>query len=170
MKTLKSLSLMLMFILSVLMVSAQKAANTNIDKITAAYLGVKNALAAGNGTAAGAKGKELFEALSAQPEKGLKPDQAKLLDSYLDKLKFDSRHISETTAVDHQREHFADLSKNMYTVLKGLKVNTSPLYMQYCPMKKAYWLSETAAIKNPYYNDKMMATCGSTKATLAPVK
>ena len=169
MKTLKSLSLMLMFILSVLMVSAQKSANTNIDKITAAYLGVKNALAAGNGTAAGAKGKELFEALSAQPEKGLKPDQAKLLGNYLDKLKFDSRHISETTAVDHQREHFAELSKNMYAVLKGLKVNTSTLYVQYCPMKKAYWLSETSAIKNPYYNDEM-TTCGSTKAILAPAK
>ncbi|MFI5137435.1 MAG: DUF3347 domain-containing protein [Sphingobacteriales bacterium] len=171
MKTLKTLSLMLALTLSVLLASAKNAAPGNaIDKITAAYLGVKNALAAGNGTAAEAKAKELLDALSADPAKGLKPDQQKLLKSYLDKLKFDSRHISETNVIDHQREHFASLSKNLYEVLKGLKLNSTTIYMDYCPMKKAYWLSEIAAIKNPYYNDKMMATCGSAKATLPPGK
>ncbi len=169
MKILKTLSI-IMLTLSVSLASAQKTANTNIDKITTAYLGVKNALAAGNGTAAESKSKELFEALSAQPDKGLKPDQQKLLAGYLDKLKFDSRHISETTVVDHQREHFASLSKNLYEVLKGLKMNTSTIYMDYCPMKKAYWLSETSAIKNPYYNDKMMTTCGRVASTLTPGK
>ena len=106
----------------------------------------------------------------AAPETGLKPDQQKLFNSYADKLKFDSRHISESTDVNHQREHFASLSKNWYEVLKGLKMNTSTVYMDYCPMKKAYWLSETSSIKNPYYNDKSMATCGKTAATLAAVK
>ena len=170
MKILRTFSIILIMASPTLMAMAQKSANTNIDKITAAYLGVKNALAAGNGTAAGANAKELFDALSAQPDKGMNPGQQKLLNSYLDKLKFDSRHISETTAVDHQREHFASLSKNMYEVLNGLKMNNSTLYEQYCPMKKAYWLSETPTIKNPYYSDKMMATCGSTKATLTPGK
>ena len=159
----------MMLTLSVSLASAQKSANTNIDKITTAYLGVKNALAAGNGTAAESKSKELFDALSAQPDKGLNPDQQKLLAGYIDKLKFDSRHISETTTVDHQREHFASLSKNLYEVLKGLKMNTSTIYMDYCPMKKAYWLSETSVIKNPYYNNEM-TTCGRVTATLAPAK
>jgi hypothetical protein len=171
MKFLKTISLVITLIFSVFLATAQKAAsNSTINKITTAYLGVKNALAAGNGTTAGAKAKELFATLSAQPDKGLKPDQQKLFDGYLDKLKFDSRHISETTAVDHQREHFASLSKNLYAVLKGLKMNTSTIYMEYCPMKKAYWLSESSAIKNPYYSDKMMSTCGRVAATLPPAK
>jgi hypothetical protein len=171
MKTLKTLSIMLTLTLSVLLASAKYTASANaIDKITAAYLDVKNALAAGNGAVAEAKAKDLLAALSADPAKGLKPDQQKLLNSYLDKLKFDSRHISETNAVEHQREHFVSLSKNLYEVLKGLKLNTTTIYMDYCPMKKAYWLSETAAIKNPYYSDKMMATCGSAKATLPSAK
>jgi hypothetical protein len=34
-------------------------------------------------------------------------------------------------------------------------------------MKKATWLSETNAIKNPYYG-KQMLTCGKTTETLAP--
>ena len=169
MKTLKVISLMLVLALSISLVKATPPAN-NIDKITSAYLGIKNALAASNGTLAQAKGKELLDALSADPGKGLNTDQQKLLNSYLDKLKFDSRHISEVAKVDHQREHFESLSKNMYEVLKGLKVNTSTLYEQYCPMKKAYWLSESPTIKNPYYNDKEMATCGKTTATLGAVK
>jgi len=169
MKTLKVISLMLVLAFSISLVKAATPAN-NIDKITSAYLGIKNALAAGNGTLAQAKGKELLDALSTDPGKGLNADQQKLLNSYLDKLKFDSRHISEVAKVDHQREHFESLSKNMYEVLKGLKMNTSTLYEQYCPMKKAYWLSESPTIKNPYYNDKEMATCGKTTATLGAVK
>jgi len=162
---------MLTLTLSVLLAAAKHAAPANaIDKITTAYLDVKNALAASNGALAETKAKDLLAALSADPAKGLKPDQQKLLNSYLDKLKFDSRNISETTAIEHQREHFTSLSKNLYEVLKGLKLNTITIYMDYCPMKKAYWLSETAAIKNPYYSDKMMATCGSAKATLPPAK
>ncbi len=159
---------MLLIVLSTLISKA--AALNSIDKIINDYLGLKNALAAGNGVEAQGKGKELLADLSAQPEKGLNADQQKLLDNYLDKLKFDSRHISETATVDHQREHFESLSKNLYEVMKGLKMNTATVYEQYCPMKKAYWLSESATIKNPYYNDKMMATCGKVTATLAPAK
>jgi hypothetical protein len=169
MKTLKTISLSLVLLSSVFLASAQKSAS-NIDKITAAYFSVKDALAAGNAAGAQNNAKQLFAALSLQPDKGLNAGQQKALNTYLDKLKFDSRHISETNAIDHQREHFASLSKNMYEVLKSAKTNTKPIYMQYCPMKKAYWLSESTQIKNPYYNDKMMTTCGSTKATLAAVK
>ena len=169
MKTIKTLSVMLVMAFSISFAKAAPATNS-IDKIINDYLGLKNALAAGDGQDAQTKAKELFTDLSAQPEKGLNPDQQKLLASYIDKLKFDSRHISETTAVGHQREHFESLSKNMYTVVKGLKTNTATLYQQYCPMKKAYWLSETATIKNPYYNDKEMATCGKVTATLNATK
>ena len=169
MNIIKSISLMLVLAFTISIAKAQQPAN-NIGVITADYLGVKNALVANDGKTASVKAKELFAALSDQPAKGLNPNQQKFLNTYLDKLKFDSRHISEVSIVEHQREHFASLSKNMYEVLKGLKVNTITIYEQYCPMKKAYWLSETASIKNPYYNDKMMATCGNTKATLAAIK
>ena len=151
---------------SMLMVRAQSS--NSIDKITSAYFGLKNALATGSGAAAENSARTLMEALSA-PDK-LGADQQKVFNTYAEKLKFDTRHISETTDIAHQREHFESLSKNLYEVLKGIKMNTAAIYMQYCPMKKAYWLSESAVIKNPYYSDKSMATCGKTTATLAAVK
>jgi len=165
MKIIKTLSIMLVLALSISFVQAQN----NINGITNAYFTVKNALAAGKANDASNGAKTLLAALSV-PETGLKPDQAKLFNSYAEKLKFDSRHIMESTDVNHQREHLASLSKNLYEVLKGLKLNTSAVYMDYCPMKKAYWLSENAGIKNPYYSDKEMATCGKTTATLAAIK
>ncbi len=165
MKTLKNLSLSLILACAVLVANAQ--ANTSIDKITQAYLGLKNALVASDATAAKAKAATLLTVLSAPVDKSLKPDQQKLLTANLEKLKFDSRHISESGAIDHQREHFESLSKNMYTVLSGLKANSTVLYEQYCPMKKAYWISEKSAIENPYYG-KTMPDCGEVKATLKP--
>jgi hypothetical protein len=169
-KTLRTFPIVLMLLLPVPLAWARYAAPNNIDKITTAYLAVKNALTTGNGALAQTKAKDLLAALSDHPEKGLKPGQQKLLNSYLEKLKFDSRHISETNMVDHQREHFASLSKNLFEVVRGLKMNRTTVYMDYCPMKKAYWLSETAAIKNPYYSDKMMTTCGRVSSTLPAAK
>ena len=157
----KKVILSLIVILSVLSVKAQ---DNNIDKISTAYIGVKNALLGSNATLAKSRSKELLAALST-PAKGLQPAQQKLVAAYLDKLKFDSRHISETTVIDLQREHFASLSKNIYSLLSGLKLNAATVYQQYCPMKKAYWLSESEDIRNPYYGDEMLE-CGKVTATL----
>jgi hypothetical protein len=162
MKCLKTFSLLAVFVCSISLAKAQN----NINGISTAYFGLKNALATGSGAAAENSAKSLITALSA-PEK-LNADQQKIFDTYIEKLKFDARHISEVTDIEHQREHFESLSKNLYEVLKGLKMNTTTIYMQYCPMKKAYWLSESSTIKNPYYSDKSMATCGKTTAVLSP--
>jgi hypothetical protein len=124
MKTLRALSLILMLAIPALRVAAQGSAS--IDKITTAYLGLKNALATGNGSISENKARILFEVLSADPAKGLSPGQQKLFNSFADKLKYDSRHISESTGIEHQREHFASLSKNLYEVLKGLKASALP--------------------------------------------
>jgi len=161
----KKTLLSLILVLSIVMAKAQNAA---IDKITTSYIGVKNALVGSNAALAKSKSADLLAALSA-PVKGLQPAQQKLLSTYLDKLKFDSRHISETTVIDHQREHFESLSKYMYSLLSGLKLNSTTVYQQYCPMKKAAWLSESEDIRNPYYGDDMLE-CGKVTATLKGAK
>ncbi|MGY4537426.1 hypothetical protein ACVW0P_001845 [Mucilaginibacter sp. UYNi724] len=161
----KAIFLALLLSCTILMANAQNAA---IDKVTTSYIGVKNALVGSNAALAKTRSAELLEALSASV-KGLKPAQQKLLATYLDKLKFDSRHISQTTVIDHQREHFESLSKNMYSLLSALKLNGTTLYQQYCPMKRAAWLSETEDIRNPYYGDDML-DCGKVTATLKVTK
>jgi len=84
-----------------------------------------------------------------------------------DKLAFDARHISESTDLAHQREHFASLSTNMVSLAKQARLSDQPVYEEYCPMKKASWLSNDQAIKNPYYGSSML-TCGKVTSTLKP--
>ena len=46
-------------------------------------------------------------------------------------------NISETTAIiDHQREHFASLSKSMYAVLKVFKTNDITVILAVLPHEK----------------------------------
>ena len=163
----KALFLGIALAFSIVSVNAQPT--NSIDKITASYISIKEALVNSNAELAKSKSGELLGALSALPVKTLKLSQQKTWAIYLNKLKFDSRHISETTVIDHQREHFASLSKNIYALLSSLNMNSAPLYQQYCPMKKAYWLSESTDIRNPYYGEDMIE-CGKVTATIKAAK
>jgi hypothetical protein len=145
------------------------ALTQDFNNIIKNYLALKNALIADNAPKAQANAATLLAAISTISDKDMNAAQRKTWMSYADKLRFDSRHISESISIDHQREHFATLSGNILALTKALKLNTFTLYKQYCPMKKNYWASETATIKNPYYGSKML-TCGETKETLQAVK
>jgi hypothetical protein len=75
-------------------------------------------------------------------------------------------HIGDNGGkIEHQREHFVTLSKDMEDLIQLFGTNQK-LYLDFCPMaddnKGAVWISETKEIKNPYFG-KEMATCGSIK-------
>lgn len=67
-----------------------------------------------------------------------------------------------------QRKQFGFLSQALINTLTAFGV-TDTLYVQHCPMAfdgaGANWLSEEAAIRNPYYGDAMLR-CGTTVDTL----
>jgi Skp family chaperone for outer membrane proteins len=168
MKTMKVIFLSMSLLIMFTQVQAQNA-STALNNVLSGYFGVKNALITGKATTVNSKAKDLLTALKDVRADELNAEQKTLWTKYADKLEFDSRHISESSDIAHQREHFANLSKNMFEVVKGFKANTSTVYEQYCPMKKATWLSETATIKNPYFGNQM-PNCGKTTATIAPSK
>jgi hypothetical protein len=164
----KTFSLLLVFVFLKSAIHAQVPASSyNMGKIFNDYIAIKNALADDDGTTAELKANELSGLLAARPDKGLDYGQWKFLASHLEQLIDCSIPIGATSYVDKQRPFFAKLSTIMYTVLKGLKINTSPIYEQYCPVDKSYWLSETTTIKNPYhYCSKDMIVCGKVIDTL----
>jgi len=163
----KTFSLLLIFVFFKSAINAQvPASRYNMGKIFNDYIAIKNALVDNDGTTAEVKANEMLVLLTSQPDKGLNHEQWKFLASHLEQLIDDSRSIGTTTYIDKQRPFFAKLSKTMYTVLKGLKINTSPIYEQYCPMDRLYWLSETTTIKNPYHYTNDMITCGKVVDTL----
>lgn len=72
--------------------------------------------------------------------------------------------IAKAVNIDQQRLAFNDLSESFWKLVKSSKFIEEPVYLQYCPMKKAYWLSNEQVIKNPYYGE-MMLTCGKVVET-----
>lgn len=124
----------------------------NTNKLLSNYIAVKNALVIGDSKAAS-------EAVTAL-QQSIKEDGNF---AQKDALLKATETISKAGNIDKQRTAFDDLSTNMWKVVNSTKVAT-PVYYQYCPMKKAYWLSQEKEIKNPYYGSAML-TCGKVVET-----
>jgi len=67
--------------------------------------------------------------------------------------------------LEKQREAFMEVSVSFWNIMKSGEKGNTQVYYQYCPMKKAYWLSTEKAIKNPYYGSAML-TCGKVTEKL----
>ncbi len=147
---------------------AQTNKDQPIAKVLAAYMNLKNALVANDVNKARESVKTMLYEIEKVPMDKMTADQHTVWMKYTKKLSYDATHISETDKIDHHREHFVSLSKNMYEVVKAFP-GSDPVYYQFCPManegKGAYWLSEQEKIHNPYYGDKMNG-CPSTKETI----
>ncbi len=76
--------------------------------------------------------------------------------------------ISETAAIEKQREHFNMLSEAMLEATESFGLEIERTYRLFCPMafddKGAFWLSESDEVLNPYFGD-MMLRCGEVKQT-----
>lgn len=145
------------------------AVREQIDKALQSYFEVKNALVATDGKLAKQKAKALSQLLKSIESSKLNAEQQQVYAKLSKELAFDAEHISETEDLAHQKDHFADLSKNMFQLVKVFKANASPVYYDYCPMafnnKGGYWVSEQKEIANPYFGNKMLK-CGSVKEAL----
>ncbi len=157
----------LYFFIAMLFVSVQaaKAQDKSVNGVLTAYFTLKNDLVADNAATAKTHATELAAAIKAVPADKIPTEQQ----AAWKKIQISTTRIGEAKDIDAQRDYFAILSDNMIAITKALKVNAVPVYQQYCPMKKVNWLSEAAAIKNPFYG-KQMLTCGQVTETLAAVK
>lgn len=122
------------------------------------YYNIKNALVAGDATVAASSSGEFLKIVNSIDYKVLSENNVNILAK-------DAGRISETKDLAKQRQLFATLSSNMATVAKTLKLTVQPVYIQYCPMKKASWLSAEKEIRNPYFGNAML-TCGEITETL----
>ena len=143
----------LLFILTVMLIEFSAfAQNTNI--ILNNYISVKNALVNSNGKAASENINALYN--TVKEEENFK-QKAEL-------LKASEKLHKAGDKIDKQRAAFNDVSTVLWELVKGTENVNGIVYYQYCPMKKAYWLSKEKDIKNPYYGSAML-TCGEVVET-----
>jgi hypothetical protein len=141
------------------------AQSSQTKALLTSYYDIKNALVNSDATVAASKASAFSKALGSIDMKSMHGTEMTAFMGLQDKLAFDAKHISETKDISHQREHFANFSSNLFKLAKAIKLTKEPVYYDYCPMKESYWLSDNAAIKNPYFG-KQMLTCGAVKETL----
>ncbi|MEC4048575.1 DUF3347 domain-containing protein [Flavobacterium sp. SUN046] len=138
------------------------------NDIVICYLNLKNQLAKDDSNGAAEKGKMLLASFNRFDTKTLNEKQKKEYLDIADDAKEHAEHIGANgDKLEHQREHFVLLSKDINDLIKIFGSNRK-LYQDYCPManegKGAIWISEVKEIKNPYQGSKML-TCGSVKKT-----
>ena len=144
-------------VLSVMTISAQKN-DATITTLFQNYLTIKNALVADNSDNASKASNEFIKSASMIDFKVLSEGNINL-------LKKDASVIAESRSIDTQRESFGQLSKNMLALTEQFKLADKTVYVMYCPMADANWLSSEKEIKNPFYGSSMLS-CGSVKSEI----
>ena len=132
------------------------------------YFLVKDALITSDATKAALASNELLSAVNNIKMDKLEMDVHMVWMKVLSSIKEDVKQIGDSKDIKQQRQHFSNVSKDMYSLMKVAKYE-SPIYYQFCPMyndgKGANWLSKENAVKNPYYGS-MMLSCGKTVETI----
>jgi hypothetical protein len=149
--------------------SSVPATESSISGIMDGYLHLKNALASDDAKAAATAGNEILTALQSVDMSKMDEAKHKVYMSVMDDVKENAEHIKDNAGkIDHQREHFEMLSKDVYDLVKVFGAGKT-IYKDFCPMafdqKGAFWLSEIKDIKNPYFG-KEMPECGEVKEQL----
>jgi len=129
------------------------ASAQDTDRILDRYITVKDALTDGDSKAAAGAAAALRETIQAGPafdgKEGLLSAVGK---------------VAGTGDIEQQRLAFAAISAPLWKLVRQGSNPGREVYYQYCPMKKAYWLSYEKAIRNPYYGASML-TCGKVAET-----
>jgi DNA-binding transcriptional regulator WhiA len=135
-------------------------AQNQLFGLLSSYYNIKDALVAGNASAASQNASDFIKMLNSI-------DYKIISEGNVNAVLKDATPISETKDIKKQRECFVNFSNNMATLAKSLKLSGEPVYQVYCPMKKANWLSRDKSIKNPYFGNAMLS-CGKVVETIDP--
>lgn len=127
-----------------LSIFAQPATPADLSQLLGYYYNIKNSLVDNdaNGAAASA---ELFLKVAHSMDHHL------LDEGDLHALVLDAVSISETRDLKKQRTLFCNLSANMGVVAHTNRLSSNTIFKQYCPLRKASWLSNDRTIKNPLH-------------------
>ena len=133
-------------------------------------MALKDALTRDDSKNAADFGKKLFDNFAKFNLPAQVKQQQKEVAEIIEDASKHAEHISDNNGkIDHQREHFKILSKD----IKDLVIITGSdrtLYQAFCPMynnnEGGEWLSISKEIKNPYLGSKMLK-CGSVQQALS---
>jgi hypothetical protein len=141
------------FFAAAAMLLGYTASAQQVTRMVNDYITVKNALVNGDSkTAAQA---------AAAFQQSVKDEAAF---SQKEQLLNAADELAKANSLEKQRAVFNEVSTSLWKTVKSAEKPEAPLYYQYCPMKKSYWVSKEKEVKNPYYGSAML-TCGKVVET-----
>ena len=134
---------------------------SQLGEVIDAYINLKDLLFEGDFAEAKIQSKNVSKALDNVDMLVLLGDAHNEWMKDLKKLNLQVTSIMNAKDIENQRISFAKLGPELGKVIEkfGFKNSNKPLYLEYCSMKDAYWLSYDKTIKNPFYGNEM-PTCG----------
>jgi len=136
-----------------LMLFAYPVFSQKTEDLVTDYLSVKNALVNSDVKTSTEAIKTFYQAVNKEKDFSQKADLLKAADA-----------LNKASDLKGQRDAFNNVSTVMWSVVKNADKVGQPLYYQYCPMAKGYWLSKERKIENPYYGSSMLS-CGKVVET-----
>lgn len=145
-------------------IATSQANRQSFSSLLAKYYDVKNALVNSDANTASKSATGFSEQLKSIDIKNLPSNGQEVFNRTKGSLLKDANTIATGNDLSKQRFAFQSLSANLITLVKTFKP-IAPVYIVFCPMKKASWLSAENGVKNPYYGSSML-TCGQITDTL----
>ena len=143
--------------------SLSTSAKKSIEPLFESYFSFKTALASDDFKKAKQSGLALKSALANVDMNLFKGDAHAVWMELSSSLKNSLQHIEHQENIASLRESFIHISNGMIAIAESFEPNSSPIYIQHCPMansdKGADWLSRAKEIRNPYFGESML-TCG----------
>jgi|3_EtaG_2_1085321.scaffolds.fasta_scaffold16800_4 hypothetical protein len=126
----------------------------NTNELLNNYISIKNALVESDSKAASQVISTFYQLVNSEDNLSRKAEL----------LKATEKLHKAADNIDKERAAFNDVSTSMWDLVKDAEYVNQPVYYQYCPMKKGYWLSKEKEIENPYYGSAMLS-CGKIVET-----
>lgn len=149
------------------------AFNDSFNELLTAYFAVKDALVESDTVKANSAAAHLAKSAEALKTDEISGDSTGVIKetakSFAGTITGSALGLAGEKNIENKRQEFEMISDALWSLTRTVKYEGQKVYYQFCPMafdnKGAYWLSSEAAIRNPYFGDKML-TCGSTQDSL----
>jgi hypothetical protein len=140
-----------------------------LGKVFTSYVSLKDAFVASDAEKVKSEASTTSQAVAGVDMKLLSGAAHNDWMSYLTPIQTSLKEIESTADIEVQRKAFSTLSENLYKSIKAFGLGGTEAFYDYCPMafnnEGAYWLSDKAAIRNPYFGDAML-NCGVVEEKL----
>ena len=149
------------------------AFNQSYQQLMTGYYSLKDALVASDTAKANAASKELRVYADSLKVGEIKGDSTGMImetaKTFTNTISGSAQALAKEATLEAKRKEFEMISDALWSLTRTVRYDGEKVYYQYCPMafnnKGAYWLSNQATIRNPYFGDEMLE-CGHVEDSL----